>query len=221
MPIIFDDFVDREFGTGAVKITPAHDPNDYECGKRNNLPFVTIFNDDGFISNGCGQFSVSFNSSKCQLNILNEFCKRPLLFLLSCRNYQTAKAGEALLANFVKSFRQTDEICTGNEGWELDLNKADFYKSSLIFFQQGMPRFEARKAVLKALEDLGLFRGTKDNPMVVPVCSRSKDIVEPLIKPQWLDNFQIKFASVQMRTDPLTKFLKGTILATTTYWQLI
>ena len=84
-----------------------------------------------------------------------------------------------------------------------------------------MPRFEARKAVLKALEDLGLFRGTKDNPMVVPVCSRSKDIVEPLIKPQWLDNFQIKFASVQMRTDPLTTFLKGTILATTTYWQLI
>lgn len=54
-----------------------------------------------------------------------------------------------------------------------------------------MPRFEARKAVLKALEDLGLFRGTKDNPMVVPVCSRSKDIVEPLIKPQWLDDFSI------------------------------
>jgi valyl-tRNA synthetase len=48
-----------------------------------------------------------------------------------------------------------------------------------------MPRFEARKAVLKALEDLGHFRETKDNPMVVPVCSRSKDIVEPLIKPQW------------------------------------
>ncbi len=48
-----------------------------------------------------------------------------------------------------------------------------------------MPRFEARKAVLAALDKKGLYRETKDNPMVVPVCSRSKDIVEPLIKPQW------------------------------------
>ena len=45
LPIIADTFVEREFGTGAVKITPAHDPNDYECGKRNNLQFITIFTD--------------------------------------------------------------------------------------------------------------------------------------------------------------------------------
>jgi valyl-tRNA synthetase len=60
--------VDREFGTGAVKITPAHDPNDYECGKRNNLPFITIFTDDGFISDGCAQFSVSFSSNNLYLS---------------------------------------------------------------------------------------------------------------------------------------------------------
>lgn len=48
-----------------------------------------------------------------------------------------------------------------------------------------MKRFDARKAVLAALEKKGLFRGTKENPMVVPICSRSKDIVEPMIKPQW------------------------------------
>jgi len=106
LPIIADTFVEREFGTGAVKITPAHDPNDYECGKRNNLPFITIFTDDGLVSPGCGKFS-------------------------------------------------------------------------------GMKRFDARKAVLAALEEAGLYRETKDNPMVVPVCSRSKDIVEPIIKPQW------------------------------------
>lgn len=50
---------------------------------------------------------------------------------------------------------------------------------------QGMPRFAARKAVLDALKSQGLFRDVKDHPMVVPMCSRSKDIVEPLIKPQW------------------------------------
>uniref|UniRef100_A0A8C2Z2A2 valine--tRNA ligase n=1 Tax=Cyclopterus lumpus TaxID=8103 RepID=A0A8C2Z2A2_CYCLU len=49
----------------------------------------------------------------------------------------------------------------------------------------GMKRFEARKAVLQALKDRGQFIEIKDNAMVVPVCSRSKDIVEPLLKPQW------------------------------------
>ena len=57
LPIIQDTFVERDFGTGAVKITPAHDPNDYECGKRNNLKFITIFTDEGEVSAGCGKFS--------------------------------------------------------------------------------------------------------------------------------------------------------------------
>ncbi len=55
----------------------------------------------------------------------------------------------------------------------------------LIIFVQGMKRFDARKAVLSALQEKGLYKETADHPMVVPVCSRSKDIVEPLIKPQW------------------------------------
>ncbi|XP_059352638.1 valine--tRNA ligase-like isoform X2 [Daphnia carinata] len=104
--IVADDYVDMAFGTGAVKITPAHDPNDYDLGKRHNLAMLTIFSDDGIIVGDCGQFT-------------------------------------------------------------------------------GMKRFEARKAILQALEEAGLYRGTADNPMVVPVCSRSKDIVEPMIKPQW------------------------------------
>merc|ERR1719319_499963 len=83
-----------------------HDPNDYDCGKRNNLPVLNIFTDDGIVASGCGQFS-------------------------------------------------------------------------------GMKRFDARKAVLEELTNKGLYRETKDNPMVVPICDRSKDIVEPIIKPQW------------------------------------
>ena len=48
-----------------------------------------------------------------------------------------------------------------------------------------MGRFTARPAVLESLREKGLYRGTKEHAMVVPICSRSKDIVEPLIKPQW------------------------------------
>ncbi len=52
-----DDMVQTDFGTGAVKITPAHDPNDYEVGVKHKLPFVNIFTDDGDIAAGCGKFS--------------------------------------------------------------------------------------------------------------------------------------------------------------------
>ncbi|CAM4561852.1 valine--tRNA ligase isoform X1 [Lepidochelys kempii] len=106
MPIVCDDFVDMGFGTGAVKITPAHDHNDYEVGQRHGLDCITIIDDSGSL-----------------INV-------PPPFL-------------------------------------------------------GMKRFEARGAVLEALKQKGLFKEVKDNPMVVPVCSRSKDVVEPLLKPQW------------------------------------
>ena len=55
IPIIADSFVDREFGTGMVKITPAHDPNDWECGRRNNLEAVNILNPDGTLNDNCPQ----------------------------------------------------------------------------------------------------------------------------------------------------------------------
>lgn len=108
LPIICDAIlVDKNFGTGAVKITPAHDPNDFEVGKRHNLEFINIFTDDGKInSNGGPEFA-------------------------------------------------------------------------------GMPRFKAREAVVAALHEKGLYKGAKDNEMRLGLCSRTKDVVEPLIKPQW------------------------------------
>ena len=54
--IIADSHVDMEFGTGFVKVTPAHDPNDYEVGKRHNLEFITIFNERGILNSYCGEF---------------------------------------------------------------------------------------------------------------------------------------------------------------------
>ena len=56
IPIVADEYVDREFGTGVVKITPAHDPNDFEVGKRHNLPEINIMNDDATINENGGKF---------------------------------------------------------------------------------------------------------------------------------------------------------------------
>ena len=54
--IIADSHVDMEFGTGIVKVTPAHDPNDYEVGKRHDLAFITCFDEKGFLNDQCGEF---------------------------------------------------------------------------------------------------------------------------------------------------------------------
>jgi valyl-tRNA synthetase len=56
VPFIFDSYVDPEFGTGCLKITPAHDINDYEIGQRHNLPSIDVFNDDGTMSEAAGMF---------------------------------------------------------------------------------------------------------------------------------------------------------------------
>jgi valyl-tRNA synthetase len=57
VPFIFDDYVDMEFGTGCLKITPAHDINDYEIGLKHKLPSIDIFNDNGTISANAGMFT--------------------------------------------------------------------------------------------------------------------------------------------------------------------
>ena len=54
--IIADSYVDMEFGSGAVKVTPSHDINDYEVGKRHNLEFITIFDKSGILNEHCGEF---------------------------------------------------------------------------------------------------------------------------------------------------------------------
>ncbi len=56
VPFIFDDYVDMDFGTGCLKITPAHDINDYEIGERHKLPLIDIFNNDGTINEKAGMF---------------------------------------------------------------------------------------------------------------------------------------------------------------------
>ncbi|EHY59421.1 Valine-tRNA ligase, mitochondrial [Exophiala dermatitidis] len=104
--IIADEEVEMEFGTGAVKITPAHDPSDFIKGKKHNLEFINILNDDGTLNENAGPFA-------------------------------------------------------------------------------GQKRFDARYGVIKALKELDLYTKQEDNPMTIPICQRSKDVIEPVLKPQW------------------------------------
>ena len=71
IPIVFDDYVELEFGTGAVKITPAHDPNDFEVGNRNNLPIVKVLNDDGTMNENAGEFQ-GMDSLECREKVVEK-----------------------------------------------------------------------------------------------------------------------------------------------------
>lgn len=56
IPVIADEYVDKEFGTGAVKVTPAHDPNDFEMGLRHNLEQITVMTDTGVMNENAGPY---------------------------------------------------------------------------------------------------------------------------------------------------------------------
>lgn len=106
IPIIADTYVDKEFGTGAVKITPAHDPNDFEVGRRHNLPEINVMNDDATINEKGGKY-------------------------------------------------------------------------------EGMARYDARKAIVKDLEESGYLVRVEDHAHNVGTHDRCKATVEPMVKQQW------------------------------------
>ena len=74
IPVVADEYVEMDFGTGVVKITPAHDPNDYEVGVRHNLEIVKILNEDGTLNENCGKFQ-GMSREKAREEIVKELEK--------------------------------------------------------------------------------------------------------------------------------------------------
>ncbi len=129
IPVIADAYVDREFGTGCVKITPAHDPNDFEVGKRHNLEEINILNDDATMNERCGKYA-------------------------------------------------------------------------------GMDRYEARKAMVKDLEEQGLLVKVVPHTHAVGTHDRCHTTVEPMIKPQWFVRMkEMAEASIQTLRDGSLTFV--------------
>ncbi|MCD9188396.1 MAG: valine--tRNA ligase [Pyrinomonadaceae bacterium] len=79
IPIIADEYVDSEFGTGAVKITPAHDPNDYQVGERHNLPQILVMNDDATMNENAGEEFVGLDRFKAREKVVEKFEELGLL----------------------------------------------------------------------------------------------------------------------------------------------
>ena len=78
IPLIADDYVDMEFGTGVVKITPAHDPNDYEVGLRHNLPVITVTTEDGYMNEFAGKYE-GLSLAACRKAVVEDLEKEGYL----------------------------------------------------------------------------------------------------------------------------------------------
>ncbi|UYZ36923.1 valine--tRNA ligase [Clostridium beijerinckii] len=129
IPIVGDDYVDLEFGTGAVKMTPAHDPNDFEVGKRHNLEIIRVMDDKGIINEKGGKY-------------------------------------------------------------------------------KGLDRYEARKAIVKDLEEAGLLVKVKDHAHNVGTHDRCGTTVEPIISKQWYVKMEsLAKPAVEVVKNGKTKFV--------------
>ena len=78
IPVVADDYVEMDFGTGAVKMTPAHDPNDFEVAQRHNLEIITVTNDDGTMNENAGRFA-GMDPMACRKAVVEELDKLGLL----------------------------------------------------------------------------------------------------------------------------------------------
>ena len=78
IPVVADDYVEMDFGTGAVKMTPAHDPNDFEVAQRHNLEIITVTNDDGTMNENAGRFS-GMDPLECRRAVVEELEKLGLM----------------------------------------------------------------------------------------------------------------------------------------------
>ena len=77
IPVISDEYVDREFGTGVVKVTPAHDPNDFEVGNRHNLPRLICMNEDGTMNSLAGKYD-GMDRFECRKQLVKDLKKQDL-----------------------------------------------------------------------------------------------------------------------------------------------
>ena len=78
IPVIADSYVDMEFGTGAVKVTPGHDPNDFEMGLRHDLPVITVIGEDGFMNDKAGKYE-GMDRFECRNALLEDLRSEGLL----------------------------------------------------------------------------------------------------------------------------------------------
>ena len=91
MPTIFDSFVDPEFGTGAVKVTPAHDPNDFDMGVSHNLEFINIFTENAYMNNNVPEKYQGLDRYECRERVVEDLEAQDLIEKITKHKHAVGK----------------------------------------------------------------------------------------------------------------------------------
>ena len=114
IPVVADYYVDKEFGTGAVKITPAHDPNDFEVGKRHNLEEINIMNDDATINEKGGKYA-GMDRYEARKAIVEDLKEQGYLVEIEPHSHNVGTHDRC--GNDSRAVDQTAVVCKDGRSW--------------------------------------------------------------------------------------------------------
>ena len=229
IPIIRDTYVDREFGTGGLKVTPAHDPNDFELGCRHGLERIKVIGDDGRMTEAAGPYA-GLDRFECRARVLDDLQARGLLVKVAslrhsvghCYRCKTAVEPNLSLQWFVRAkplaepaIRAVEEGLTRiiPEAWaktyyEWMYNIRDWCISRQIWWGHQIPAWTCR--------DCGTLTVAMEAPWACPQCGGSALDQETDVLDTWFSSALWPFSTMGWpeRTDLLKTFYPTSVLVT-------
>jgi valyl-tRNA synthetase len=229
LPIIRDSYVDREFGTGGLKVTPAHDPNDFELGSKHNLERIKVIGDDGRMTEAAGAYA-GLDRFECRARIIDELKARGLLVKVTplrhsvghCYRCKTAVEPNLSLQWFVRAkplaepaIRAVEEGLTRiiPEAWaktyyEWMYNIRDWCISRQIWWGHQIPAWTCR--------DCGKLTVAMEAPQACPQCGSQALDQETDVLDTWFSSALWPFSTMGWpeETDLLKTFYPTSVLVT-------
>ncbi|MBQ8247921.1 MAG: valine--tRNA ligase [Lachnospiraceae bacterium] len=229
IPILADSYVDQEFGTGVVKITPAHDPNDFQVGQRHNLPLINIMNDDATINENGGKFA-GMDRYEARAQIVKELDEMGLLVKIEdhVHNVGTHDRCKTTVEPLVKQqwFVKMDELikpaADAVRNGEIKLvpermdkayfnwtdNIRDWCISRQLWWGHRIPAYYC--------DDCGEIVVAREMPDVCPVCGQSHFTQDPDTLDTWFSSALWPFSTLGWpeKTKDLEYFYPTDVLVT-------
>ncbi|MBE5908656.1 MAG: valine--tRNA ligase [Lachnospiraceae bacterium] len=229
IPVIADSYVDKEFGTGCVKITPAHDPNDFEVGKRHNLEEIVVINDDATMNDKAGKYA-GMDRYECRKALVEDLKEQGLLVKVVPHQHNVGthdRCGttvEPMIKQqwFVKMDELIKPAVEGVKNGEIQLlpkrmektyfnwtdNIRDWCISRQLWWGHRIPAYYC--------DDCGHMVVAKEAPSVCPKCGKNHMTQDPDTLDTWFSSALWPFSTLGWpdKTEELDYFYPNDVLVT-------